>query len=77
MENHRHYTLDVFESDESGFVGAIREMPGVVTQADSIEALKENAIDAIETMLAYHRENNRYDSFIGYTPNKVESIAVC
>ena len=42
--------------DDGGFVGRLREVPGVFSQGDSIEELEENIRDAYELVVADARE---------------------
>ena len=42
--------------DDDGFVGRLREVPGVFSQGDSIEELEENIRDAYELVVADARE---------------------
>lgn len=42
--------------DDGGYVGRLREVPGVFSQGDSIEELEENIRDAYELVVADTRE---------------------
>ena len=46
----RNFTLD-FWQDEGWYVGKLREVPGVFSQGESLEALKENIQDAYDLMM--------------------------
>ena len=46
----RSFTLD-FWQDEGWYVGKLREVPGVFSQGESLEALKENIQDAYDLMM--------------------------
>ena len=46
----RNFTLD-FWQDEGCYVGKLREVPGVFSQGESLEALKENIQDAYDLMM--------------------------
>ena len=46
----RNFTLD-FWQDEDWYVGKLREVPGVFSQGESLEALKENIQDAYDLMM--------------------------
>ncbi len=49
------YTLNYLES-EGQFTGYLLEIPGVITQADTFEELKENIKDALGAMLEVLKE---------------------
>jgi len=42
--------------DHGGYVGRLREVPGVFSQGDSLEELEENIRDAYELVVADARE---------------------
>ncbi len=46
----KQFTLEYWE-DERWYVGRLVEIPGIFSQGDSLEALKENIQDAYEIML--------------------------
>lgn len=46
----RNFTLD-FWQDEGLYVGKLREVPGVFSQGESLETLKENIGDAYDLMM--------------------------
>lgn len=46
----RSFTLEYWE-DEGGFVGRLREVPGVFSQGDTVAQLEENIRDAYEIVL--------------------------
>ncbi len=45
----RHFTLEYW-MDEGWYVGRLKEVPGVFSQGESIEELKENIRDAYHLM---------------------------
>lgn len=47
------YTVLVYEAepDEGGYWAKVAELPGCVTQGDTIEEIRENVVDAIEEYL--------------------------
>jgi predicted RNase H-like HicB family nuclease len=51
MEMRRCFTLEYWP-DASGFVGRLREVPGVFSQGDTLAELEENIRDACATVLA-------------------------
>jgi predicted RNase H-like HicB family nuclease len=46
----KRFTLEYWE-DEGWYVGRLIEIPGIFSQGESLEALKENIQDAYEMML--------------------------
>ena len=51
----RLFTLEYWQ-DDNWFVGKLKEIPGVFSQGETVEELKENIIDAYHMMLARHPE---------------------
>ncbi len=47
----RFFTLEYWK-DEGWFVGRLREVPGVFSQGETLEELKENIADAYRMMLS-------------------------
>ena len=46
----RFFTLEYWQ-DDNWFVGKLKEIPGVFSQGETVEELKENIIDAYHMML--------------------------
>ena len=46
----RNFTLDLWQ-DEDWYVGKLREVPGIFSQGESLEVLKENIQDAYDLMM--------------------------
>ena len=46
----RFFTLEYWQDDD-WFVGKLKEIPGVFSQGETLEELKENVIDAYHMML--------------------------
>ena len=51
----RFFTLEYWK-DDGWFVGKLREIPGVFSQGETLEELKENIADAYRMMLAAESE---------------------
>ncbi len=51
----KSYTLEYWP-DEGGFVGRLREVPGVFSQGDSLSDLEANIRDAYDLLLEDERE---------------------
>ncbi len=45
------YTVIVHEADEGGYWGEVLELPGCVSQGETLEELKKNIKEAIEAVL--------------------------
>ena len=62
------YTVVYTEETEGGFSGRCLELPGAISQGETLEELKVNITDAIQLMLAsiYEEahEKKTLDSFI-------------
>ena len=57
----RHFTLEYWE-DEDWYVGRLREIPGVFSQGESLEALEDNIRDAYELVREDAEDSVRRDS---------------
>jgi predicted RNase H-like HicB family nuclease len=47
---------EVPESEGGGYVAYVEELPGAITQGDTLEEARENLKDAIEQLLEANRE---------------------
>jgi len=45
------------EAEEGGFVGYVAELPGVNTQGETLEEVRENLSEAVELILHSNRED--------------------
>ena len=48
-------------AEEGGFVAYVEELPGAITQGETIEEARANLRDAIELVLEANRELNRLE----------------
>jgi predicted RNase H-like HicB family nuclease len=61
------FTVNIYKDEDGGFWAEVPELPGCITQGDSIEELEENAKDAIEAML-----EGLIDDYIDGIQGKIE-----
>ena len=59
MKNNNEYTAIILKAKEGGFTGYVEEMPGVISQGNTIEELKENLIDALQMMISYYKDETK------------------
>lgn len=52
----RHFTIRYNEEEEGGFSGQCLELPGAISQGETLEELKENMKDAISLILESIKE---------------------
>ena len=52
-DNNRKFTITVQKEDEGGFSGQCLEIPGAISQGESIEELKKNMREAIQLSIEY------------------------
>lgn len=45
------YTVIMYEADEGGYWGEVIELPGCVSQGETVEEFRENIREAIETII--------------------------
>ena len=57
----RHFTL-AYWLDDNGYVGKLKEVPGVFSQGESLEALEDNVRDAYRMMIREARTETRLGS---------------
>jgi predicted RNase H-like HicB family nuclease len=50
------FTIDYLKSKDGIYIGILKEYPGVVSQAETVEELKENIKDSMRAMMAFKRE---------------------
>ncbi len=49
------FSMTYSESADGGYIGIINEVPGVMSQGESINELKMNLTDALKAMFEYNR----------------------
>lgn len=53
------YPVKPTPNSEGGFIGSFRDVPEALTEAESIEELKEMALDALVTSIDFYEEDGR------------------
>ncbi|MFH1160251.1 MAG: type II toxin-antitoxin system HicB family antitoxin [bacterium] len=56
MAAKNQYTAIITKTEEGGYTGQLLEVPEVITEAWTIEELKENLSDALQLILDYRKE---------------------
>jgi predicted RNase H-like HicB family nuclease len=56
-----HFTAVYQPAEEGGFVAFVEEIPGAITQGETIEEARENLREAIQLVLEANREQNRLE----------------
>ncbi len=51
--NSRKFTITVQKEDEGGYSGQCLEIPGAISQGESLEELKKNMKEAIQLSIEY------------------------
>ncbi len=57
----RRFTIRVQEAPEGGYTGQCMEIPGAISEGETIEELKKNMTEAIELVLESLEEQARTD----------------
>lgn len=60
----RQFTIIIQKEDEGGYSGQCLEIPGVISQGESLDELKKNITEAIQLALEYLKDktkNNNYE----------------
>ena len=53
INNNRKFTITIQEEDEGGYSGQCLEIPGAISQGESLEELKKNMKEAIQLSIEY------------------------
>lgn len=61
------FTVLVHEAEEGGYWAEVPELPGCLSQGDTLDELRRNVLEAIELCLAIHLEDEG-----PHIPEKVE-----
>jgi predicted RNase H-like HicB family nuclease len=56
----REFTIYITKEEEGGFSGQCAELPGAISQGETIEELKENMKDAISLIVESIKEENKH-----------------
>ncbi len=60
LDHNRRVTTQItilYEKDpEGGYTASIPEVPGAISQGDTVEAARDNVLDALQELLAFRRE---------------------
>ena len=56
------FTVAYTESVDGGFVGYLTELPGVISQGETMEDLYRNLRDAMNTMFEYNKEKSAQET---------------
>lgn len=57
----RKFTIRIEEAPEGGYAGQCMELPGAISEGDTIEELKANMTEAIELVLESLEERAKKD----------------
>ena len=57
--NERQFTIIIEKEEEGGFSGQCLEMPGVISQGESLDELKKNISKALQMALEYLKEKTK------------------
>lgn len=61
--NKLELTVAYTESVDGGYVGFLREIPGVASQGETLEELHKNLLDAMNTMFEYNKVSQQKDTY--------------
>src|SRR5688572_547952 len=56
-----NFTAVYQAAEEGGFIAFVEELPGAITQGETIEEARANLQDAIQLVLEANREQNRHE----------------
>lgn len=55
------FTAVYQEAEEGGYVAFVEELPGAITQGETLEEARQNLAEAIQLVLEANREQNRLE----------------
>lgn len=61
MTEKRKFTIRIQKAPEGGYAGQCLEMPGAISEGETIEELKKNMTEAIELVLESLEEDAKKD----------------
>lgn len=61
-----NFTAVYQPAEEGGFIAFVEELPGAITQGETIEEARENLMDAVQLILEANREQNRLELADGH-----------
>jgi len=64
------YTVVVHEAEEGGYWGEIRELPGCVSQGETMEEFRHNIREALEAVLESELQTPRIEIHTDAIPNE-------
>ena len=53
----RNLTIVYETAEEGGFTASIAEVPGAISEGETIEEARENVMDALQELTAYRHES--------------------
>lgn len=53
------YSAVIIKSKDGTFAGYIEEVPGVISQGDTVDETKANLLDALKMMIRFYKEESR------------------
>ena len=70
MAETRKFTIRIQDAQEGGYAGQCLELPGAISEGETIEELKKNMTEAIELVLESLEEDaKKYKKMIIEIPN--------
>ena len=64
------YTVVVHEAEEGGYWGEVLELPGCVSQGETIEEFRENIREALEAVISLATQEPKIEVLTGETYNE-------
>ena len=61
-EGNRKFTILIQEESEGGYSGQCLEIPGAISQGDTLEELKKNMKEAIQLALEYLKDKAKSEN---------------
>ena len=69
------YTVIVYQAEEGGYWGEVLELPGCVSQGETIDEFRRNIREALEAVLECQSQAPRIDIYVEVEPILAEEKA--
>ena len=70
------YTVVMYEADEGGYWGEVIELPGCVSQGETVEEFRENIREALESIIRLETQESNIEIYTGETSEEPAEYVV-
>ena len=78
MENELRLKITYIKAEEGGYVGRVDGISGSISEADTLDELKENLFDAAKAIISFNEDDQTNNfTFFSYFINFITSSTCC